>query len=257
MKFRELYILLLLLPFLQPSYCADYPNASLLQEEQENIDKERKILFSPDNQAINNSKRSFPTKEEIKKEQETIEVSRKQMFAPDNPATKDAPNSFPNIPTPEVSGIDLNEVARRYEQKAFDRKMNDLLVFVSFTMPRESLKRLISQTNRVGGTVLFNGFKNNSLKLTAMAVNELEEERVNIQIAPDAFKQYKINAVPTIVLAKAAAIGMVGKEGCALPDNYTAITGDVSLEYALKEIAKRDPHFRSLATRYASLINGR
>jgi conjugal transfer pilus assembly protein TrbC len=171
--------------------------------------------------------------------------------------TKNAPNVFPNVQTPQSSGIDIEALARQYEQKAAVRKMDALMVFASFTMPRESLIRLVRQTGRVGGAVVFNGFKDNSLKATAAAIQELGEGSAHVQINPKAFTKYRVRAVPAVVLTKAEATDQVGEDGCALPNNYAAVSGDVSLDYALDEIAKRDPQFRRLAMRYARQVRGR
>ncbi|MDF7060249.1 type-F conjugative transfer system pilin assembly protein TrbC, partial [Escherichia coli] len=97
---------------------------------------------------------STPTASQLDQERQRIELERKQMFDPNNPAIKNAANVFPNVPTPERAGIDIEALAKQYEQKAQARKMDDLMIFASFTMPAESLKRIVSQANRVGASVV-------------------------------------------------------------------------------------------------------
>ncbi len=159
-------------------------------------------------------------------------------------------NNFPNLPTPASSGMDIEAVARQYEQKAVVQKTEGLMIFASFTMPNESLKRLVSQANRVGASVVLRGFNNNSLKETALAIHALGETGGNMVINPKSFTQYKIEAVPTVVLTKAEAIDTADEQGCALPEHFIALSGDVSLDYALAQIVQRAPQWESIATSY-------
>lgn len=198
-----------------------------------------------------------PTASQFEQERQRIETARKAMFDADNPATTNAPHSFPNVPTPARAEIDIEAIARQYERKTAARKTDDLMIFASFTMPKASLKRLISQAHRVGASVILRGFKNNSLKATALAINGLGESGGNVLIHPNAFAQYKINAVPTVVLAKTGSNGRVDSDGCALPDHFVSLSGDVSLDYALAEMARRAPLFEPVATRYLRQLRGR
>ena len=77
----------------------------------------------------------------------------------------------------------------------------------------------------------------------------------NIQINPNAFKQYKVDVVPSIVLVKAKAEERIDEEGCILPQNYSKVTGDVSLEYALELMAKNENgDLQNLANNYLSQV---
>lgn len=191
-----------------------------------------------------------PTASQIEKEQQRIESERKRMFDADNPATQSTVNNFPNLPTPAPVGMDIEAIVRQYERKAAVQKTDNLMIFASFTMPQESLKRLVNQANRVGASVMLRGFKNNSIKETALAINALDEPGGNVVINPKTFTHYKIDAVPTVVLTKAEVIGTADDQGCALPNHFIAVSGDVSLDYALEEILRRAPQWESIATPY-------
>lgn len=232
------------------------PTASQLEQERARIELERKQLFDPENPAAQPKKGALPIGVALKREHKKIESERKAMFDPENPATKNAPNTFPNIPTPARSGVDLESIARRYEQKADAKRVDGLMVFASFTMPRETLKRLIADVNRAGGVVVMRGFKGGSIKSTALAVNELGESSGNVQINPNAFTKYRINAVPAVVLVKPESADIVDNEGCALPDKYVMVAGDVGLGYALDDIAQRSREFGDMAVRYARPLRG-
>ena len=232
------------------------PTASQLQEERDRVEVQRKELFSPTNPAAQPSKGKLPSGAALNTEMERIEGERKAMFDEDNLASKSVPNTFPNIATPERSGIDIESLAKRYEMKAVDRKTDGLMVFASFTMPAPTLKRLIADTYKAGGVVVFRGFKDGSLKNTAFAVSALGEAAGNVQINPEAFKKYRVNAVPAVVLVKPEGQELVDNEGCALPDKYVMVAGDVGLGYALDNIAQRSLDFGDIAVRYGRPLKG-
>lgn len=199
---------------------------------------------------------TFPSFSELEKEQQRIEETRKGMFDPENPALKDVVSVFPNIPDPEPSHVDVEAIARSYTHEKGPPQQEELFAFVSFTMPQHSLLRFIRQVHRVGGTVVLNGFKNDSLKETAAAIRDLGEHSGEVQINPKAFTMYQVEAIPTVVLTVREPGSPLEEDGCAAASAYVAITGDVSLDYALEEIARREPHFEQLALRYLQQFRG-
>ncbi|KNH06836.1 IncF plasmid conjugative transfer protein TrbC [Candidatus Burkholderia brachyanthoides] len=116
-------------------------------------------------------------------------------------------------------------------------------------MPAESLRRLTRDVARAGGAVVLHGLKNRSLKATASAIQALGVDASAVQINPNAFKQYRINTVPAIVLVKADHALKLDTERCALPANFVGVSGDVTVPYALREISQRAPDHRTLAER--------
>jgi conjugal transfer pilus assembly protein TrbC len=130
------------------------------------------------------------------------------------------------------------------------------MVFASFTMPNESLKRLIADANRAGGVVVMRGFKDGSIKATALAIQGLGEASGNVQVNPNAFTKYRISAVPAVVLVKPEGSDLVDNQGCALPDKYVMVAGDVGLSYALEEIERRSAQFQQMAARYGRPLKG-
>lgn len=232
------------------------PTNSQLDAERARIERERKTVIEKADAATQNIPTRLPSDAALQREILRIEGERKALFDPGNAATKDAPNTFPNVPTPPRSGIDLETIAQRYEHKANAKRADGLMVFASFTMPRVTLKKLIADVNRAGGAVVMRGFKGGSIKSTALAINELGESSGNVQINPNAFIKYRINAVPAVVLVKPESAEQVDSEGCALPDNYVMVAGDVGLSYALDHIAERSSDFNEMAVRYARPLKG-
>ncbi|WP_237071202.1 type-F conjugative transfer system pilin assembly protein TrbC [Mycetohabitans sp. B2] len=248
--------LMLLATFVRASVAQGTPTASEVDQERQRIETQRKQMFDVSNPATLTRKGAMPSVHDIERERQKVERERKSMFDANNPDIQNSANVFPNVPTPERVGIDIEAITRQYERKAEARKMDDLMIFASFTMPRESLKRLVSQANRVGASVVLYGFKNNSFKDTVQAINALDEPAGNVVVNPNAFNKYKIKVVPTIVLAEAATLDSVDNEGSALHDQFAAVAGDVSLDYALDEIGRNLPQFNHVANRYIQQLRG-
>ena len=129
------------------------PTASQLAQERARLDADRKEMFSPTNPAAQPKRGALPSATAIDTERRRIEAERKGMFDPANPATRNTPNVFPLVPTPQRGDVDLEALARRYEQKAQARRSDGLMVFASFgmnsmpilvRMPRRSLASLSS-----------------------------------------------------------------------------------------------------------------
>lgn len=94
----------------------------------------------------------------------------------------------------------------------------DLLVFVSSSMSKESLKTLSKEVEEYGGTLIVRGFKDNEFK------NSIEYFPESFLIDPELFEEFKVVNVPTFVL---------------LEDNrHDRMSGFVSTRYALEQFAK-------------------
>jgi conjugal transfer pilus assembly protein TrbC len=106
-------------------------------------------------------------------------------------------------------------------------KQIPIIIFVSFSMPKESIKGWIAQAQKVGASVYIRGLVNNSFKDTAKAVSELVQDQVGgVLIDPNLFKKYSITQVPAVVVVN----GKDEKEDFV-------VYGDVSLDYALEKIS--------------------
>ncbi len=101
-----------------------------------------------------------------------------------------------------------------------------LLVFVSFSMPLESLKALGTRVNQLGGKLVLRGLINGSFRETAQKIKDLQEEVI---IDPPLFEAYQVERVPTFVLRQKDTDRA---EEEAVHDR---LVGNVSLEYALEQ----------------------
>ena len=224
-----------------------------LEQVEEVVQSQRRSVFAPITPKT--STPAFPSSRQIQTETDAIEIQRKGVFSDDNAATHNAPRVFPNVAAAQPNQIDIEALARRYQNKAQSSGSgDDLMVFASFSIPTPSLKILVASVSSLGGRVVLRGFKNDSYRQTLQAIAALGVPSASISVNPKAFDQYQIMAVPAFVLAKRSASETLDADGCSLPENFVAISGDVSLAYALREMASRSavitPDLSALATRY-------
>ena len=155
--------------------------------------------------------------------------------APLRPAI--SPTLATPVPPIAPAGTDVAAIARQHQDVmagAALPKPVRLLVFVSLSMPKESLKHVAVDAERAGATLILRGFVNGSMKQTMTAVQDIlgPTGRAAWEIDPPAFAHYGIHAAPTTVLARHA-----GNDG----NDYAAVAGDVTLAYALDAIAREKP----------------
>lgn len=170
------------------------------------------------------------------------------------------------LPAPASSrAVDLEALAKGYEANA-DRIATaqgiqagpGLLIFVSFSMPEPTLQRLVDQAAKAQASLVIRGFINGSLRETvARAQGLIGNRQVAFQIDPQAFDRFAVVKTPTFVLVRGGVEGQPCGTGlCVPPDAYVAISGDVSLDYALEFIERTAPRFAKDARRYLQNIRG-
>jgi len=122
-----------------------------------------------------------------------------------------------------------------------------LFVFVSNSMPAQSLRQWSEQVDRVGGTLVLRGFIDDSPIGTVEWVKTLlgERETSGFSIDPERFEQMNIDKVPAVVVVPAAS-SICDKEECPKPI-FGMVYGDVPLDEALSVIANRNPGIKAEA----------
>ncbi len=95
-------------------------------------------------------------------------------------------------------------------------KDSNLYIFVSFSIPKETLKALANEAKKYNGLLVIRGLIDNSFLKTAKF---LQEVGVGVILDPTLFKQYDIKVVPTFVKTHKSL--------------YQRIAGNISLAYAL------------------------
>lgn len=212
---------------------------------------------------IERAKRSQP----IVTEQD-IERAQKKYRMPTEAELRSVPvPSTPNVdalPQPRATKpLDLEAIAKGYAAST-DRIAQaqglvsgpGLLVFVSFSMPEATLKRLVEQAARAKAALVLRGFVNGSLQETVLRVQRLIGTRdVAFQIDPQAFDRFAINKTPSFVLVRDGAQAKDCASGqCFAADAFVTTAGDVSLDYALENIQRMAPKFAGDAAGFLNRI---
>jgi type-F conjugative transfer system pilin assembly protein TrbC len=111
-----------------------------------------------------------------------------------------------------------------------------ILVFVSFSMPKASLRALASEAAKHNAVLVMRGLKGDSFKTTQKAFLEILTQGKNLdpknmanqdmqgfEVNPELFKTYKIKKVPVFVLIKNT-------------QEISRLSGNVSLDFAAKKL---------------------
>jgi len=162
------------------------------------------------------------------------------------------------LPQPATRGeIDLEALARGFTTLGPGptlppRVEARLIVFISLAMPEATLDRLVEQASRARARLVLRGLTEGSLVRTAARVQALIGRRqVAIQIDPREFDRYEVRRVPTFVLVRDQPAGACAAGQCA-GALRASVAGDVSLDYALRQLRDRVPSLREDATRLLS-----
>ncbi len=122
-----------------------------------------------------------------------------------------------------------------------------LYIFVSFSMPDITLRRLLTQAERIEGSLILRGLVNDSMAKTKDKIAELLEVDAQgntrftngLAIDPTLYQRFDITQVPTFVLTNQPA-ERCSNDGCPSTD-YVRLSGDSTLEYALETMAREAP----------------
>ena len=100
------------------------------------------------------------------------------------------------------------------------KREDEILVFVSFSMSLETLKALASEAQRYNARLVIRGLIDNSFKKTT---EKLMDFPSGLEINPSLFKEFQIDKVPTFILMDA------GKE-------QHRLSGNITLSYAAEKL---------------------
>lgn len=171
-----------------------------------------------------------------------------------------APRVVPQFDQRNVVGVDPAAIAEQYKnlgKQATESDAPELIVFVSLSMPEASLKRIGEQAKRAGAVVAFRGPKFGLRKGTwtdsMAALKPVVDTGADVQIHPELFTRYNVSVVPTVVVASSPQAGCQ-EDACAAA--FASVVGDVSLDYALEQLAERkDPIGKTARDRVKRLRN--
>lgn len=157
-------------------------------------------------------------------------------------------------------GVDIGAIANKYKEASFQKpKLNqDLLIFISTSMPPAALEKLGREASQAGAVLILRGIKGKlgqrgALDETMRLLRPAAEAGASIQIDPEQFKLYNITAVPTFVMTHRE--DQCANDQCATEAH--ALSGDVSLEYALETWADRGGFVAKQASVYLRRIQSK
>lgn len=162
------------------------------------------------------------------------------------------------LPRSAAPAEDISVIADKFKdinrQRAETMRSLDLLVLVSLSIPEGALHKLAEQAERAGGTLVFRGLKEDSMTEMGEAIQKILAGRnVHVAIHPPAFQQFSVTQVPAFVLANQDA-GRVLDNGCARPQSFIKVSGDVTLDYALDYIEHKHTGWAAAARSFHSRI---
>lgn len=164
------------------------------------------------------------------------------------------------LPVSQAAQPDIGQIADSFRSVPISKAVPtdrgpELMVFVSFSMPKASLERIVVESERTGAVLVLRGLKGNSLTRMGEEIAQLVGKRnVTAIVHPPAFTQFKVTQVPALVLANASQATRIGTDGCAAPSSYVKVDGDVSQGYALDLIERQAPAWSEVAKRFASKL---
>lgn len=155
--------------------------------------------------------------------------------------------------------IDPSTIAKQYyqvEQQA-EAETPKAMIMVSFSMPVESLKRLATQAGKAHIPLVLRGIPGDisreGWQQLAAKLQPLKNLGADVYIHPVWFQRYKVDTVPTFIVAPNA------KEGCddgACESGYSSIAGDVTLDFALERIRDKGGAAAKVAQDYLKTLGG-
>ena len=148
------------------------------------------------------------------------------------------------LPQPQaVPPVDVGALSQRYERLAAEQARQvltpsaALLAFVSFSMPKASLERLVDDAERSNTVLVLRGLVDGDLTATFRAVRDLLGNRkVGWVLDSEAFLRFDVQTVPTYVLLQPGAPHRPCELGqCYSDADFVKLTGDVPIAYALAQ----------------------
>lgn len=161
-------------------------------------------------------------------------------------------------PTSAQHEMVINEIKNQHEEPIAIhlKKVSQVLVFLSFSMPEKSLHAWLLQCKQSGATPVIRGLIHNSFRETMVAIQALGKKTgVGLQLDPILFKTFDVQVVPAVVHIRdmpACPANMNCK-----PVDYDSLYGDVSLDYALEKMRDEDEADNQTLNNMIHRLNGK
>lgn len=170
--------------------------------------------------------------------------------------------SFGAIDPAGVPGVDIEKLAKQYmegsrQTNRVEKEEGTLYVFVSMSMPKASMARVIADAEKTGAILVWRGLVGESFKDTFRVFRDLiGEHAVAMQIDPTKFERFNVATAPATVLLL-EPLQRCGDKCEEPPPRHYRVDGDVSLGYALEAIVRAKPDAGPAADGYLAKLGVR
>jgi len=134
-----------------------------------------------------------------------------------------------------------------------------LIAFASTSMPREALHGLIADVARAGGVTVFRGFPGGSASGFTRALGELARDGdalANVGIDPRLFRAFKVEAVPTFVIATSDFELCDGFDCMSQVPPHDRMSGNVTAAHVLEVFAEGQGPGALIAAQHLKRLEG-
>ena len=110
------------------------------------------------------------------------------------------------------------------------------IAFASLSMPEEALSKMIEDTTKAGGVVVFRGFAAGEPQSFIQGIRNVVDQAgaSNVAIDPRLFRSFEVDRVPTYVAAASNFEPCDQLDCVTAPPPHDRIAGNISVEYVLK-----------------------
>ena len=153
-----------------------------------------------------------------------------------------------------VSQLTNNQVDAN---KDLSKHSPSILIFVSFSMPKESLEAYLRDAKKVNAAVVIRGLYDHSFKKTIALVAQLIKQSGGngLELNPLLFRQFAVQSVPTVVVLSQEN-SCLQKQQCTRAQDADVIGGNIKLEAALELIRNSGSVRRKTATEALDILQG-
>lgn len=116
------------------------------------------------------------------------------------------------------------------------------IAFASLSMPEVSLSRMIEDTTKAGGVVVFRGFSADNPQAFIQGIRNVVDQAgaSNVAIDPRLFRSFQVDRVPTFVALSSDFEPCDQLDCVTAPPPHDRISGNVSVSYVLETFAQRN-----------------
>lgn len=136
--------------------------------------------------------------------------------------------------------VDLDAMVKGADFRSEAGQAPQLIVFVSLSMPPESLRPLLRDVSRAGGIAVFQGFPGGSVKAFGQGLAKVtgnQSETRALGIDPRLFRAFGVTSVPQIIAVSSDFDLCDGFDCTTKAPPHDRMMGNVTLRYALETFA--------------------